>query len=241
MEAKLTSEIPSGAQWEYEPKWDGFRCLAFRSGGEVELQSKSGQPLTRYFPEIAAALLKSSAKKFVLDGELILPVNGRLSFDDLLQRIHPAASRVRMLSEKHPARYVVFDLLVDASGKSFVEEPFEIRRQALEEFHAEHMGDVSSVQLSRRTRRADVAARWMKMTRGQLDGIVAKRTDQPYLSGERAMIKVKTIRSADCVVGGFRYASGKKIVGSLLLGLYDDGLLHHVGFTSSMPPPAGPN
>jgi len=113
MEAKSASKIPVGENWEYEPKWDGFRCLAFRSGSEVELQSKAGQPLTRYFPEIAAALLEVKAKKFVLDGELILPVDGRLSFDDLLQRIHPAASRVQMLSQKHPARLVVFDLLVD--------------------------------------------------------------------------------------------------------------------------------
>ncbi len=186
------------------------------------------------FPEIVAALLGSSAKNFVLDGELILTVNGRLSFDDLLQRIHPAASRVRFLAETHPAQLVLFDLLVNDAGKSIVSEPLDNRRKALEAFHATYMASVSSIRISRRTRDVQVAERWMKNTRGQLDGVVAKRIDQPYLSGERAMMKIKTIRSADCVVGGFRYASGKKIVGSLLLGLYEDGLLHHVGFTSSM-------
>jgi len=235
MEAKIASEIPVGENWEYEPKWDGFRCLAFRSGSEVELQSKAGQPLTRYFPEIAAALLEVKAKKFVLDGELILPVDGRLSFDDLLQRIHPAASRVQMLSQKHPARLVVFDLLVDEKGASLVSRSLEERRKVLETFHARYLAHNKTIELSLATRDAAVAKGWMKATRGQLDGIVAKRIDQPYLSGERAMLKIKTIRSADCVVGGFRYASGKKIVGSLLLGLYDGKLLNHVGFTSSMP------
>jgi ATP-dependent DNA ligase len=235
MEAKIASEIPVGENWEYEPKWDGFRCVAFRSGNEVELQSKAGQPLTRYFPEIAAALLEVKAKKFVLDGELILPVEGRLSFDDLLQRIHPAASRVQMLSQKHPARLVVFDLLVDEKGASLVSQSLEKRRKVLEKFHARYLANNKTIELSLATRNVAVARGWLKATRGQLDGIVAKRIDQPYLSGERAMLKIKTIRSADCVVGGFRYASGKKIVGSLLLGLYDAKILHHVGFTSSMP------
>ena len=240
MEAKLTHRIPTGPEWEYEPKWDGFRCLAFRSGSEVELQSKAGQPLTRYFPEIVRALLGSTAKRFVVDGELILTVNGRLSFDDLLQRIHPAASRVCLLAETHPAQLVLFDLLVDDAGRSLVSEPFDNRRKALEAFHSTYMASVPSVRISRRTRDVRVAERRMKETRGQLDGVVAKRIDQPCLSGERAMVKVKTIRSADCVAGGFRYASGKKIVGSLLLGLYEDRLLRHVGFTSSMPAASRP-
>jgi ATP-dependent DNA ligase len=235
MEAKLASALPHGPEWEYEPKWDGFRCLAFRSGSEVELQSKAGQPLTRYFPEIVAALKEVSTEKFVLDGELVLPVDGKLSFDDLLQRIHPAASRVRMLSETHPAQFIVFDLLVGEKGDSLVSAPFEERRKALEAFHAAWLTRIPSIRLSKRTRIARIAESWMERTRGQLDGIVAKRIDQPYLSGERAMIKVKNIRSADCVVGGFRYASKGKVVGSLLLGLYEDGVLHHVGFTSSMP------
>ncbi len=236
MEAKVASEIPVGPEWEYEPKWDGFRCLAFRDGNEVQLQSKAGQPLTRYFPELAAALLALKPKEFVLDGEVIVPVEGRLSFDDLLQRIHPAASRVEMLSHTHPAQMIVFDLLVDDKGSALISQPLEKRRQALEAFHSKYLAKNKSIELSQATRDPAVAQGWMKSMRGQLDGIVAKRIDRPYLSGERAMIKVKTIRSADCVVGGFRYASGKRVVGSLLLGLYDDrGVLNHVGFTSSMP------
>jgi len=235
MEAKIASEIPVGPEWEYEPKWDGFRCIAFRSGTEVELQSKAGQPLTRYFPEIVAALRAVRANKFVLDGELILPVNGRLSFDDLLQRIHPAASRVVMLSKKHPAQLVIFDLLVDDKGSSLVSHVLADRRKALETFHARFLSDNPSIELSGTTRSADAALNWLRTTRGHLDGIVAKRLDQPYLPGERAMLKIKTIRTADCVVGGFRYAEAKKTVGSLLLGLYDGKLLNHVGFTSSMP------
>jgi ATP-dependent DNA ligase len=235
MEARIAAEIPTGPEWEYEPKWDGFRCLAFRSGSEIELQSKAGQPLSRYFPEIVDAIRAVPARKFVLDGELILEVEGRLSFDDLLQRIHPAQSRVRMLSEKYPARLVVFDLLVDEKGASLIDRPLEYRREALERFHANHLDGNSNIELSAHTRSVEAARGWLKATRGQLDGIVAKRLDQPYLSGERAMLKVKTVRSADCVVGGFRYASKGKVVGSLLLGLYDGDVLNHVGFTSSMP------
>jgi ATP-dependent DNA ligase len=236
MEAKIASELPLGPEWEYEPKWDGFRCVAFRSGKEVELQSKSGQPLTRYFPEIVAALKEVKAPKFALDGELIVPVKGRLSFDDLLQRIHPAASRVATLSRTHPAQLVVFDLLVDEKGANLTSLNLEERRRRLEGFHTNYLAENDRIVLSRSTRSPEIAGGWMREMRGQLDGIVAKRIDQPYMSGERAMRKIKTIRSADCVVGGFRYASAKKIVGSLLLGLYDEaGLLNHVGFTSSMP------
>jgi ATP-dependent DNA ligase len=236
MEAKITSEIPVGAGWQYEPKWDGFRCLAFRDGDDIELQSKAGQPLTRYFPEVIAALLKSRAKTFALDGELIVPIQGLLSFDDLLQRIHPAASRVQLLSRTHPAHLVVFDFLVNEKGAKLVSLPLEDRRAALETFYSKYFADNDSMELSKATSDLNIAKRWLKDMRGQLDGIVAKKIDQPYLSGERAMLKIKNIRSADCVVGGFRYASGKRTVGSLLLGLYDDqGLLNHVGYTSSMP------
>ena len=235
MEAKSASEIPSGPQWEYEPKWDGFRCLAFRSGNEVALQSKAGQPLTRYFPEIEAALREVVPGTFVVDGELILPIDGRLSFDDLLQRIHPAASRIAVLSRKHPGRLVLFDLLVDQHGSSLIDRTLAERRKALEAFYARYLKDNPSLALSLATREIGVAEEWLRQMRGQLDGIVAKRIDEIYRSGERAMLKVKTIRSADCIVGGFRYASGKRVVGSLLLGLYDDGVLNHVGFTSSMP------
>jgi ATP-dependent DNA ligase len=236
MEAKIAAELPVGPEWEYEPKWDGFRCLAFRDGNAIELQSKAGQPLTRYFPEIVAALGDVTAKKFVLDGELIVPVKGRLSFDDLLQRIHPAASRVEKLSHTHPAQFVLFDLLVDEKGSSLISLELKSRRERLEDFHRTFLAGNDRILLSRSTDDPVTAKVWLKEMRGQLDGIIAKRIDQPYMSGERTMLKIKTLRSADCVIGGFRYATAKKVVGSLLLGLYDDdGLLNHVGFTSSLP------
>ncbi len=235
MEARIASNIPSGPEWEYEPKWDGFRCLAFRSGDEVELQSKAGQPLTRYFPEVVATLRALKPAKFVLDGEIILTVEGKLSFDDLLQRIHPAASRIEKLSRERPCQFVVFDLLVDEHGESLIARPLAERRQALEHFDGKYLAANETIGLSAMTREFGIAQQWLLQTRGQLDGVIAKRLDSSYQSGERAMIKVKTIRSADCVVGGFRYASGKRSVGSLLLGLYDGDVLNHVGFTSSMP------
>jgi ATP-dependent DNA ligase len=236
MEAKIAGELPSGPEWEYEPKWDGFRCLAFKDGKEIELQSKAGQLLTRYFPEIVAALEHVKAETFVLDGELVVPVEGHLSFNDLLQRIHPAASRVEKLSHSHPAQLVIFDLLVDDKGSSLVEKTLRERRRHLEVFYRKFLTANDRIRLSLATDDAAAAKQWMKQMRGQLDGIIAKRIDQPYLSGERGMLKVKTLRSADCVVGGFRYGEGKRVAGSLLLGLYDDeGLLDHVGFTSSMP------
>jgi len=235
MEAKSVGTIPTGPEWQYEPKWDGFRCIAFREGQTVELQSKAGQTLTRYFPELVAALLQLKAKKFVLDGEIILLIDGKLSFDDLLQRIHPAASRVAKLSQQRPVQFVLFDLLVDDRGRSLLDQPFLKRRATLESFTAKYLKDSSAFVLSPATNEIPVARGWLKSMRGQLDGVVAKRLDLPYLSGERAMQKIKTLRTADCVVGGFRYLAGQKLVGSLLLGLYDrKGLLHHVGFTSSL-------
>jgi ATP-dependent DNA ligase len=235
MEALLVSEIPAGENWEYEPKWDGFRCLAFRDGQNIELQSKSGQPLGRYFPEIVEALLKLEASKFVLDGELVIPVEGRFSFDDLLQRIHPAASRVTKLSQETPAHFIVFDLLVDDFGKSLVDLPLSKRREKLEGFAKKYLAKNREIELSPRTKNVTLARKWLSTTGIKLDGVIAKRLDLPYRSGERdGMQKVKRMRTADCVVGGFRYASKGKVVGSLLLGLHDDkGLLHHVGFTSS--------
>jgi ATP-dependent DNA ligase len=236
MEAKIAADIPLGPEWEYEPKWDGFRCIAFRDGNEIELQSKAEKPLTRYFPEVVAALKAVAAKKFVLDGELIVPVKNKLSFDDLLQRIHPAESRVQSLARATPATFVVFDLLVDAKGSSLLSEPLEDRRRRLESFYNDYLTDREGIVLSKATRDVSVAKGWMASMRGRLDGIVAKRIDQPYSPGERTMKKIKAIRSADCVVGGFRYASAGKVVGSLLLGLYDeDGKLNHAGFTSSLP------
>src|SRR5882724_59729 len=139
MEAKSVGTIPTGSEWQYEPKWDGFRCLAFREGQTVELQSKAGQTLTRYFPELVAALLKLKAQRFVLDGEIILLIDGKLSFDDLLQRLHPAASRVAKLSQQHPAQFVLFDLLVDDRGRSLVDQPFVKRRAALESFASQYI------------------------------------------------------------------------------------------------------
>ena len=235
MEALLVEKIPSGAPWEYEPKLDGFRCLAFRDGTNVELQSKSGQPLARYFPEIVEALLKLKASKFVLDGELVIPVKGGLSFDDLLQRIHPAASRIQKLSQSTPANYIIFDLLVDEAGKAIFEQPLVKRRQKLEKFAKKYFAKNASIELSPKTEDYATAQKWLSSTGIKLDGVIAKRSDLPYRSGTRdGMQKVKRMRTVDCVVGGFRYASKGKVVGSLLLGLYDEeGLLHHVGFTSS--------
>ena len=235
MDALLVSEIPAGPNWEYEPKWDGFRCLAFRDSQNVELQSKSGQSLGRYFPEIVAALLKLKASKFVLDGELVIPVKGGLSFDDLLQRIHPAASRVTKLSQSTPAQFIVFDLLVDEAGKPLYDSPLSKRRQKLESFAKKQLAKNERIELSPKTDDIAIARQWLATTGMKLDGVIAKRLDLPYRSGERdGMQKVKRMRTADCVVGGFRYATKGRVVGSLLLGLYDEaGLLHHIGYTSS--------
>lgn len=234
MEAAIAQEIPTGDEWQYEPKWDGFRCLAFREGEEVELQSKAEKPLTRYFPELVAALSNLKAKRFVLDGEIIIPVDGEPSFDELLQRIHPAASRVKMLSEQHPCLFIVFDLLVDERGAALVDKPLEQRRRELERW-AEKFLPSGGIVLSPATRDFKEAKGWFQQMRGSLDGVIAKRVDLPYKSGTReGMQKIKNRRTADCVIGGFRYGAGKKLVGSLLLGLYDDeGLLDHVGFTSA--------
>jgi ATP-dependent DNA ligase len=201
----------------------------------VELQSKAGQSLTRYFPELVAALLELKPQNFVLDGEIIVMIDGKLSFDDLLQRIHPAASRVAKLSQQHPAQFVLFDFLVDDRGRSLVNQPFSKRRATLESFTGKYLKGSVTFILSPATTDILIARGWLKTLRGQLDGVVAKRIDMTYLSGERAMQKIKTLRTADCVVGGFRYLANQKVIGSLLLGLYDrEGLLQHVGFTSSI-------
>ncbi len=238
MEALLVDTIPVGKEWQYEPKWDGFRCLAFKDGKNIKLQSKSGQSLGRYFPELILALQGIKAKKFVLDGEIVIPVQGSFSFDDLLQRIHPAESRIRKLSQEYPANILAFDLLVSADGKLLVGQPLKQRRRLLEVLFAQYLAHDSTIQLSPATRQINLARSWLEMAGGKLDGLVAKRLDLSYQSGERAgMQKIKRLRTADCVVGGFRYASEGGAVGSLLLGLYEDGLLHHVGFTSSFSQP----
>ena len=234
-EAKTVSQIPRDKGWMYEPKWDGFRCLAFRAGAEVLLQSKAGQPLGRYFPELVDAFASLPPKRFVLDGEIVIFSGERLSFDNLLMRIHPAESRIRKLSAETPSTYMCFDLLVNSEGKLLTNLPFAERREALEQFFQE-LPKKGMIRLSPASPKSEQADQWMRelATMG-LDGIIAKRLDEPYRSGERtAMVKVKRIRTADCVVGGFRYAEKGNGIGSLLLGLYDDeGLLDHVGFTSS--------
>ena len=233
MEALLAAELPQGKGWQFEPKWDGFRCLARRDGDEVTLTSKSGKPLARYFPEVAEMLRGLKTRQFLLDGELIIPVGDALSFDALQLRLHPAESRVRKLAKETPAELMAFDLL-ELDGKSRAALPLSKRREKLEQFFARN--EAPALQLSPMTCDRNVAIGWLERSGGALDGVIAKRADQDYRSGERAMIKVKQQRTADCVVGGFRYAEKKKVVGSLLLGLYDDqGLLNHVGFTSAIP------
>src|SRR5438477_4629452 len=233
MEARSVDEIPTGDGWQYEPKWDGFRCLAFRDGDEIFLQSKNGQPLARYFPDVADNVATLPRQRFVLDGELVIPVGGALSFDELQLRLHPAASRVQKLAAANPAVYIVFDQLAE-NGNSFLELNLRERRHLLEKFARSNLRSAKTVRLSPATTDYQVATGWFRKTGGDLDGIIAKRLDAPYASGERtAAVKIKKIRTADCVVGGFRYAIAARVIGSLLLGLYgDDGLLHHVGFIS---------
>ncbi len=232
MEARSLEEIPTGEEWQYEPKWDGFRCLGFRDGDKIFLQSKNGQPLARYFPDVVDNVAKLPQQQFVLDGELVIPVGGALSFDELQLRLHPAASRVQKLAAAHPAVYIVFDLLAD-DGESYLKLNLRERRKLLEKFARSNLRSAKSIRLSPATTDYHVANNWFRKTGRDLDGIIAKRLGAPYASGERtAAVKVKQMRTVDCVVGGFRYATGAPVIGSLLLGLYDDGLLHHVGFIS---------
>ena len=235
MEAKSVKELPSGDGWLYEPKWDGFRCLTFRKGDKVLLQSKAGQPLGRYFPELVEAFGKLPAGEFVLDGEIIVEVDGHLSFDALLQRIHPAESRIKRLASETPSSFLAFDLLVDAEGKPLINLPLRERREGLESF-ARKFAKQHSIRLSPASHDLKEAERWMR-DYGELgcDGVIAKRLAEPYHSGGReAMVKIKRLRTADCVVGGFRYAQKGGEIGSLLLGLFDEsGKLNHVGFSSS--------
>lgn len=243
-EAKAVKEIPQEPGWLYEPKWDGFRCLAFRDGDEVVLQSKGGQPLARYFPELVEQLQRLPARTFVLDGEIIIRGAVGLDFDALLQRIHPAASRIKKLSVQTPSSYLVFDLLVNDRGKPLTGQPLSARRMALQEF-TENFKRAERIHLSPASSDFAVAQRWMKQGATQgLDGVVAKRLDCEYTTGERTgMVKVKRLRTADCVVGGFRWAHGKgkkpgEEVGSLLLGLYNEnGQLDHIGFSSGFAAP----
>ncbi|MDK1374249.1 MULTISPECIES: ATP-dependent DNA ligase [unclassified Sinorhizobium] len=235
MEARSAPELPTDGAWQYEPKWDGFRCLAFKSGEEVDLRAKSGKPLGRFFPEVVAVLRQLGAAQFVVDGELVIKVDGRLSFDALQMRLHPAASRVRKLSEETPAKLILFDVLVGTDGAILVGEPLAVRRVALEAFARENAVR-DKLELSPFTLDREEAERWLTgWEAGATDGVVAKNLDRPYECGERAMVKVKRLKTADCVVGGFRYESDSAEVGSLLLGLYDaEGTLNHVGFTATI-------
>lgn len=233
MEAKLVDALPAEDGWQYEPKWDGFRCLVFRDGEEVVLQSKAERPLGRFFPEVVEQVRRLSPTRFVLDGELIVPVGDVLSFDALQQRLHPAESRINKLSRDTPAQLMLFDLL-GCEEESLAAVPLRERRAALERFHQAHGSP--DLLLSPATRSLEVAQGWLRAAGSALDGVMAKRLDAPYRPGERAMLKVKQLRTADCVVGGFRYLQNKAGVGSLLLGLYNDqGLLDHIGFTSNLP------
>lgn len=233
MEARTAADLPEDGGWQFEPKWDGFRCLAEKRNGTVELAAKSGKPLGRYFPDIVALLEALTIDDFVLDGELTIPVEGRLSFDALQMRLHPAASRVRRLAAEQPATYVLFDVLVAPGDVRTVDRPLRERRQVLEELFAgirrEHLI------LAPATLDLALAQEWLAGAGGDFDGVVAKRLDSLYVPGERQMLKIKRIRTADCVVGGFRYGAGTELVGSLLLGLFDaEGKLNHVGFTSGL-------
>ena len=240
MEARSVDAIPRGKEWEYEPKWDGFRCLLWRRGDKVDLRSKAGEDLTRYFPELVDAALKLKASEFLLDGEIVVPHGKAFSFDDLLQRIHPAASRVAKLSQETPALYLAFDLLANADDRKLSTQPLRERRPLLQAFANSQFKPNPTFRLSPATASYATAKKWLAQAGGGCDGVIAKRIDLPYQAGNRdGMQKIKNYRSADCVIGGFRYATNKlngaRVVGSLLLGLYDeDGLLHHVGFTSAI-------
>jgi ATP-dependent DNA ligase len=231
MLAKLSRELPVGDDLVYEPKWDGFRCIVFRDGDEVELGSRNEKPLTRYFPELAEPLRANLPERCVLDGEIVIPSAGGLDFDALLQRIHPAASRVKLLAEQTPASFVAFDLLA-LGDDDLMARPFSERRRLLEEALA---GAEPPVHLTPATTDPAVAQDWFQRFEGAgLDGVIAKATDLAYVPDKRLMLKVKHDRTADCVVAGFRTHKDGEGVGSLLLGLYDDdGTLHHVGVATS--------
>src|SRR5262245_30603545 len=232
MLAKVATEVPTGGGFLYEPKWDGFRAIVFRGDGDVYIQSRDLRPLDRYFPELHDALLRRLPPECVVDGEIVIATPHGLDFDALQLRLHPAASRVAKLAQASPSSFVAFDALA-ADGKSILSKPQLERRLALERLLAKVK---PPVYLTPMTRDRKKAAEWLERFEGAgLDGVIAKPDTQPYVPGKRTMFKIKHARTADCVVGGFRWhKSGQDAVGSLLLGLYDDkGNLHHVGVTSS--------
>ena len=233
MLAKLCRLMPEGGGLLYEPKWDGFRCIVFRDGQEVELGSRNERPLTRYFPELVESLLANLPERCVVDGEIVIAGRSGLDFDALLQRIHPAASRIKALAAATPSSFVAFDLL-GLADHDLRSEPFSSRRSALERA----LGEAEPpVYLTPSTSDSVVARDWFERFEGAgLDGVVAKPVELTYREGERVMLKVKHERTADCVVGGFRWHKEGGGVGSLLLGLYDEqGRLHHVGVASGFP------
>src|SRR6266851_1465929 len=225
--------LPGGDGWQFEPKWDGFRTLVFRDGDEILLQSRDEKPMNRYFPELVAPLAATLPERCVVDGEIVIVGPEGLDFEALLLRIHPAASRVKLLAAESPASFVAWDLLA-LGDEDLREAPLAVRRERLEQVGA---GAAPPVHLSPATRDRALAEDWFRRFEGAgLDGVMAKRLDSPYRAGERTMIKVKHTRTADCVVAGFRWHKNGPgtIVGSLLLGLYDDkGTLHHAGVTAA--------
>jgi ATP-dependent DNA ligase len=235
MLAKLVPGIPDPAKFDdpdhpgllYEPKWDGFRCIVFRDGDDIELGSRNEKPLNRYFPELAESLLANLPERCVVDGEIVIATDHGLDFDALQQRIHPAASRVKMLAGETPSSFVAFDLLA-LDDRDLRDEPFSQRRAALEQLKAAFSPPIYLTPL---TTDPKVAGDWFDRFEGAgLDGVVVKRSDQPYRENERKMVKVKHQRTADCVVAGFRWHKSGGVIGSLLLGLFDgEGTLHHVG------------
>lgn len=234
MLAKAVSKVPGEAGvWSYEPKWDGFRALVFRDGGEVVLQSRNGKELGRYFPELMDALRDEVAPRCVLDGEVVVPreIGGRIRLDweSLSQRIHPAASRVKMLAEQTPAHFIGFDAVATGTS-SLLPEPFRTRRQVLFDL----VNEKRWCHVTRATEDPKQGERWLTTFEGAgLDGVIAKRLDGPYVPGKREMAKVKHARDADCVAIGYRIHKSGEGVGSILLGLYDDGELHMVGGAAS--------
>ena len=235
MLSSAADALPGGEGWQFEPKWDGFRTLVFRDGDEILLQSRDEKPMNRYFPELIAPLATTLPERCVVDGEIIIVGTDGLDFEALLLRIHPAASRVRLLAAQAPASFVAWDLLA-LSDQDLRHAPLAVRRQQLEQVLA---GAAPPVHLSPATRDRGLAEDWFRRFEGAgLDGVMAKRLDAPYRAGERTMIKVKHARTADCVVAGFRWHQKGigTMVGSLLLGLYDDNhTLHHVGVAAAFP------
>src|SRR5437762_3577350 len=236
MLSAAASALPRGDGWQFEPKWDGFRTVVWRDGDEILLQSRDERPMNRYFPELLDPLTANLPERCVLDGEIVIVGDGGLDFEALLLRIHPAESRVKLLASQTPASFVAWDLLA-LGDEDLREAPLAERRKRLEKLLARATESVAPVHLSPATRDRALAEDWFRRFEGAgLDGVMAKRLDEPYRAGERTMIKVKHRRTADCVVAGFRWHKNGRgtMVGSLLLGLYDKkGTLHHVGVTSA--------